>query len=63
MISRVRRADAVPVRQPRLGSPKRNPRQLRGRARLVKPSMFIDDPRDLPTFCAEALRQAAILID
>jgi len=24
--------------------------------------MFIDDPRDLPTFCAEALRQAAILI-
>jgi len=24
--------------------------------------MFVDDPRDLPTFCAEALRQAAILI-
>jgi hypothetical protein len=50
------------VRQPRLGSPKRNARQLRGRTRPVKPSMFIDDPRDLPTFCAEALRQAAILI-
>jgi hypothetical protein len=28
----------------------------------VKPSMFIDDPRDLPKFCREALRPAASLI-
>jgi len=28
----------------------------------VKPSMFIDDPRDLPKFCREALRQATSLI-
>jgi probable F420-dependent oxidoreductase len=28
----------------------------------VKPSMFIDDPRDLPKFCREALRRAASLI-
>jgi probable F420-dependent oxidoreductase len=28
----------------------------------VKPSMFINDPRDLPKFCREALRQATDLI-
>ncbi|HEX2821319.1 MAG TPA: TIGR03619 family F420-dependent LLM class oxidoreductase [Streptosporangiaceae bacterium] len=28
----------------------------------IKPSMFIDDPRDLPGFCAKALRQATSLI-
>ena len=28
----------------------------------VKPSMFIDDPRDLPAFCREALRRASNLI-
>ena len=28
----------------------------------VKPSMFINDPHDLPKFCGEALRQAASLI-
>jgi len=28
----------------------------------VKPSMFIDDPRDLPKFCREALRRATSLI-
>jgi probable F420-dependent oxidoreductase len=28
----------------------------------IKPSMFIDDPSDLPKFCREALRQAASLI-
>jgi probable F420-dependent oxidoreductase len=28
----------------------------------VKPSMFIDDPRDVPEFCRDALRQAASLI-
>ena len=28
----------------------------------VKPSMFINDPRELPEFCREALRQAARLI-
>ena len=28
----------------------------------VKPSMFINDPRDLPAFCREALRQASNLI-
>ena len=28
----------------------------------VKPSMFINDPRDLPKFCREALRQATSLI-
>ena len=28
----------------------------------VKPSMFISDPRDLPAFCREALRQASNLI-
>jgi hypothetical protein len=28
----------------------------------VKPSMFIDDPRDLPKFCQEAVQRAASLI-
>jgi hypothetical protein len=28
----------------------------------VKPSMFINDPCDLPAFCREALRQASNLI-
>ena len=28
----------------------------------VKPSMFIDDPRDLPRFCREVVRQASRLI-
>ena len=29
----------------------------------VKPSMFINDPRDLPKFCRDALRQATSLIE
>jgi hypothetical protein len=28
----------------------------------IKPSMFIDDPRDLPRFCGQAVRQATSLI-
>jgi hypothetical protein len=28
----------------------------------VKPSMFIDDPRDLPRFCRQAVREANRLI-
>jgi len=28
----------------------------------VKPSMFIDDPRDLPKFCREAVQRAESLV-